>query len=160
MTLKTLNLIRNAYPPFLIDKVIKKYLNYKFSSNQNQLKDTSDVNYFKLQYIDSLSHNIENKLFKLCKEYYKENVNIKLLFSSFKIKNYFSYKDPIPDNMKSFLVYKFTCASWSSSYIGETCRHFKTRLEEHIKQITSLIFLNIYTPSQYALTHIITFSLK
>ena len=32
------NLIKNAYPPFLIDKVIKKYLDYKFSSNQNQLK--------------------------------------------------------------------------------------------------------------------------
>ena len=27
------NLIKNAYPPFLIDKVIKRYLNYKFSSN-------------------------------------------------------------------------------------------------------------------------------
>ena len=36
--------------------------------------------------------------------------------------------------MKSFLVYKFTCASFSSSYIGETCRHFKTRIEEHIKK--------------------------
>ena len=35
--------------------------------------------------------------------------------------------------MKSFLVYKFTCASCSSSYIGETC-HFKTRIEEHIKK--------------------------
>ena len=33
------SLIKNAYPPFLIDKVIKKYLDYKFSSNQNQLKD-------------------------------------------------------------------------------------------------------------------------
>ena len=30
------NLIKNAYPPFLIDKVIKKYLSYKFSNNQNQ----------------------------------------------------------------------------------------------------------------------------
>ena len=29
------NLIKNAYLPFLIDKVIKKYLDYKFSSNQN-----------------------------------------------------------------------------------------------------------------------------
>ena len=29
------NLIKNAYPPFLIDKVIKKYLDYKFSTNQN-----------------------------------------------------------------------------------------------------------------------------
>ena len=35
--------------------------------------------------------------------------------------------------MKSFLVYKFTCASCSSSYIGKTCHHFKTRIEEHIK---------------------------
>ena len=34
---------------------------------------------------------------------------------------------------KSFLVYKFTCASCSSSYIGETC-HFKTSVEEHIKK--------------------------
>ena len=35
--------MRNAYPPFLFDNVIKKYLDYKFSNNQNQLKDTSDV---------------------------------------------------------------------------------------------------------------------
>ena len=36
--------------------------------------------------------------------------------------------------MKSFLVYKFTCARCSFSYIGETCHHFKTRIEEHIKK--------------------------
>ena len=32
----TSNLTKNAYPPFLIDKVIKKYLDYKFSGNQSQ----------------------------------------------------------------------------------------------------------------------------
>ena len=48
------NLIKNAYPPFLIDKVIKKYLNYKLSSNQSQLKDTCDVHYFKLPYTVNL----------------------------------------------------------------------------------------------------------
>ena len=36
--------------------------------------------------------------------------------------------------LKSFLVYKFTPASSSSSYIGETCHHFKTSIEEHIKK--------------------------
>ena len=41
------NLIKNAYPSFLIDKVIKKYLDHKFSNIKNQLKDTSDVYYFK-----------------------------------------------------------------------------------------------------------------
>ena len=60
--------------------------------------------------------------------------NIQLVFNSFKIKSYFLYKDLIPDDLKSLLVYKFTCASCSSRYIGETCRHFKTRIEEHIKK--------------------------
>ena len=128
------NLIKNAYPPFLIDKVIKKYLNYKFSSNQNQLKDTSDVHYFKLPYISNLSHHIKSKLSKLCKEFCKENFNVKLVFTSFKIKTYFSYKDRIPDDLKSFVIYKFTCARFSSSYIDETCRHFTTRIEGHIKK--------------------------
>ena len=61
------NLVKNAYPPFLINKVIKKYLDYKFSSNQNQLKDKSDVHYFKLPYIGNLLDHIKNKLLKLCK---------------------------------------------------------------------------------------------
>ena len=122
------NFIKNAYPSFLIDRVIKKYLDYRFSGNQNQLKDKSDVHYFKLPYIGNLSHHIKNKLSKLCKEFCKENFNIKLVFNSFKIKNYFSYKDPIPNDLKSFLVYKFTCVSCSSSYIDETYRHFKTRI--------------------------------
>ena len=81
------NLIKNAYPPSLIDKVIKMYLDYKFSSNQNELKDTPDFHYFKLPYIGNLSHHIKNKLSKLCKEFCKENFNIKLVFNSFKIKN-------------------------------------------------------------------------
>ena len=53
------NLIKNAYLPFLIDEVIKKYPDYKFSGKQNQLKDTLDVHYFKLLYIGNLSHHIK-----------------------------------------------------------------------------------------------------
>ena len=89
--------------------------------NDSSLKDTSDINYFKLQYIGNLSHHIKNKRSKLCKEFCKENVNVRLVFTSFNIKNYFSYKDQIRDDLKSFLVYKFTCARCSSRYIGETC---------------------------------------
>ena len=90
--------IKNAYSPFLIEKVIKKYLDYKFSSNQNQLKDKSDVRHFKLSYIGNLSHHIKNKFSKLCKEFCKENFNIKLVLNSFKIENDFSYKDPFPND--------------------------------------------------------------
>ena len=136
MTYKILksNFIKNAYLLLLIDKIIKKYRDYKFSSNQNQLKDKFDVHYLKLPYIDNLSHHIKVKLLKLCKEFCKENFNIKLDFTSLKVKKYFSYKDPIPNDLQSLLVYKFTCASCSSSYIGGTCCHFKTRIDERIKK--------------------------
>ena len=40
----------------------------------------------------------------------------------------------IPNDLKSLLVYRFTFASCNYSYIVETCRHFKTRIEEHIKK--------------------------
>ena len=59
---------------------------------------------------------------------------MQLDFDSLKIKRYFSCKDSIHDDLKPFLVYIFTCASCSSSYNGETCRYFKTRIEEHIKK--------------------------
>ena len=49
-------------------------------------------------------------------------------------KKIFNHKDPTPNDMKSFLVYRFTCASYSSSYIGKNFRHFKTRIEEDIKK--------------------------
>ena len=83
---------------------------------------------------------------KLCKDFCEENFNIKLVFNSFKIKNYFSYKDPIHSDLKSFLVYKRNCASCSSIYIAETYRHFKTKVEEQIKKNNkSHIFKHLHT---------------
>ena len=113
---------------------MKKYLDYKFSSNQNQLKAKSGGYYTELPYIGNLSPHIKNRLSKLCKEFCKEDFNIKLVFNSLKIKNHFSYKHPIPNDLKSFPLYKFTCATGSSISIGETCRHFKTRIEEDIQK--------------------------
>ena len=47
--------------------------------------------------------------------------------------------------MKSFLVYKFTCAGCSFSYIGEIFR-FKTRIEKHIKKdYKSHVFKHLYS---------------
>ena len=110
-----------------------------------QIDKASDVHYFKLPYISNLSHHIKIKLSKLCKDFSKENFNTNLVSNSFKIKNSFSYKDPISNDLKSFLVYKFTCASCSSSYIGETCRHFKIRIEDNIKKDNKVSYFQTST---------------
>ena len=86
--------------------------------------------------------------------------NIKLVFNSLKIKNYFSYKDLIPDDLKSFLVYNLLVLAVVLATLAKLVVILKLRLRSISKTITSLIFLNIYTPPQHALTHIILFVLK
>ena len=103
------------------------YLDYKFSSNQSQLKDKTGVRYYKCRYIGNLSNHIKNKLAKVSTEFCKENFNIKFIL-------HFSYKDPIPNDLKPFPVYKFTCVGCSSRYIGKTSRLFETGIEKHIKK--------------------------
>lgn len=54
------------------------------------------------------------------------------VFSSFKIGNMFGVKDPIPGGLRSRVVYKFALSGSNASYVGETVRHFSTRVKEHL----------------------------
>ena len=44
----------------------------------------------------------------------------------------FSVGDPIPNTLRSQVVYKFACAGCHTCYVGETTRHFGTRAREHL----------------------------
>ena len=68
----------------------------------------SDVCYFKLPCVGNPSYNIINKLLETLQRVCKQNFNNKLSFNSLKIKIFLSCKDSIPNDLKSFLVHKFT----------------------------------------------------
>ena len=62
------------------------------------------------------------------------DIDARPVFTSFKTNNYFSLKCPTPFAYRSNVVYQFTCLSDQTvSYIGETTRHLKTRVNEHLK---------------------------
>ena len=63
---------------------------------------------------------------------YCNDLDIKLVFSSFKIGNLFGVKDPVPDGLRSRVVFKFVGAGCDACSAGETCRHFSTRVREHL----------------------------
>ena len=50
----------------------------------------------------------------------------------FKVGNMFSTKAKSPKYLKSGVVYHFKCAGCNDSYVGETFRHFDTRVHEHL----------------------------
>ena len=59
---------------------------------------------------------------------YCNNIDIKLVFCSFKIGNLFSAKDTIPSNLRSSV----SCAGCNACNVGETTRHFSTRVRVHL----------------------------
>ena len=103
-------------------------------------ENTTGVRYFKLSFVVNFSTVTRNKLKHLISVFCKD-VDIKIVFSSFKIKNFFSFKDPIPDALKSLVVYQFTFAGCNSRYIGETSRHFATRVKEHLSTDKKFLYL-------------------
>ena len=83
--------------------------------------------------IAGCKHQVKRKTNDLSKlKRYCNDLDIKLVFSSFKIGNLFGVKDPIPDGLRSRVVYKFACAGCNACYVGETTRHFSTRVREHL----------------------------
>ena len=67
----------------------------------------------------------------LAKKYCK-NLQIKLVFTSFNIKNLIIAKACVPRSLRSNIVHKFTCAECNSQYVGEKSRHLSTRVREHL----------------------------
>ena len=51
--------------------------------------------------------------------------------TSNRVKNYFSFRDIVPEPLSSCQTYNFTCGSCSASYTSKMYRHMKVRVSEH-----------------------------
>ena len=84
-----------------------------------------------LPYLGSISLQTRTKLKKSLK-----NINCCKLQIVFKNKtrlgNNFHFKDQIPKDLTSGVVYKFQCGLCNESYNGECMRHLNVRIGEHI----------------------------
>ena len=129
-------LMRNLYPLALIEKITKRFLDKKFSKPDGNDKTDTDheIRYAKLPYIGQISKSAKNKIENLVKTFCKENIKIRLIFTTCKIGSYFSTKDVLPKCFKSNVIYKFTCAGCNSCYVGRTHVYFDDRRTEHFEK--------------------------
>ena len=96
-----------------------------------------------MPYIGHFSVITQKKILHLIKRYCND-LDIKLVFFSFKIGSLFGVKDLIPGALRSRVVCKFACAGCSACYVGETTRHFSTCVCEHLAvDKTSHIFQHL-----------------
>ena len=62
------------------------------------------------------------------------NSDLEIIFTTSEVGEYFSTKDPIPQNWLSMVVYKFVCAYCNVCYVGWTSRHLATRIKEFLSK--------------------------
>ena len=125
---------KNQYPLKMIDHIVKSYLNDKINCRNEKSSENAEseikIRYFKLPFIGLHSKLMQKKIDQLCKRFCK-SLKVKLVFTSEKLRCAFSTKDPYQSEHLSKVVYKFVCASCNASYVGQTCRHLATRIDEH-----------------------------
>ena len=116
-------LLSNGYSKKFIDKCISKFMNKLYIKKPVVLTVLKKQLYFVLHFHGE-NIGFSNKRLPFCK--------VKIVFKiSNPLKNYFSFKDVIPEPLRSCLIYIFTCGSCNAAYIGKTFRHMKVRVTEH-----------------------------
>ncbi len=128
--------LKNAYPVHYFERIVKDFLSHKLN-NTKVASDSNDKKIlFKLPYVGKPSLILKRKLQKILKS---QNINVNIVFTSFKVANYFSLKDKTDSLLRSSLIYLFKCSvDPNLSYIGKTKRYLVRRIDEHSKRNSAI----------------------
>ena len=122
--------IDNCYPIRYFENALKRITN-PVQHQDDDLDESTVYSLLRVPYYDRLSVKFAKRISKIISD--KFNVSIRIVYSSFKVKNYFQLKCRTPLPLLSNVVYQFKCVQDTHvSYIGYTKRHLATRVNEHI----------------------------
>ena len=121
----------NGFPIALVNSCVSKFLNSIYANIPNPDNISSQKFYVSLPYFGHLSENFKKEFLILLKQYFP-NIDFHIVLSNnYRICNLFNFKDRLPLELRSSLVYKFSCTQCVSSYIGSTSRALAVRVSEH-----------------------------
>ena len=120
----------NSYPISYFNKILDGFLNSSVTLNNDSNEDVNFV-LIKIPFIGEQSYTLSKRLKNIIEA--SNNCKVRVIFSSFKVRNYFSLKAKTPYQLLSNVVYKFTCQQDAeTTYIGKTKRHLIIRGMEHM----------------------------
>ena len=134
----------NGYSEKEIQNVIISVENDKHSEKEKEEKKSV---IWKIQYNNSNEKEVYQRVHQINKKLVK--TRIRIVFTTCKTSSWFPNKDRIPCHLASSVVYKYTCEHCLMCYIGETRRHLKTRIREHLSgHAFSEIFNHVHIPNE------------
>ena len=96
-----------------------------------------------MPYIGKYSNTVKSKIKDIVKKYCKD-IDIRLIFTTGKVRDSFSCKDKLSSFAHtSKVIYKFVCSNCNVSYVGETERNLSLRIKEHFKDKNSHVYKHV-----------------
>ena len=124
-------LYKNGYPQFMINNCLRKVLNKVFDPAPIKQKVPRKQLLLILPFTGNHGLLVRNRLIRLYRHFFPM-ASLRIVFvPSFKLRNWFRFKDEIPHLLQSRVVYEFSCAGCNARYVGQTARHLHTRIAEH-----------------------------
>ena len=122
---------KNAHPTKFIDKCVAKFVSNTFIEKPVFTTVPKLELRIVLPYLGNIS-SITKKRLNRCISKRLKFCKLQIIFQTGnRLKNYFRFKDCVPETLQSNFVYKFKCGSSTASNYGKTYRHMKVRVSEH-----------------------------
>ena len=122
----------NGYLENFINNCFKVFLDNKYRVQEKVITVPKKTLVLVLPYLGLLSLQTRTKLRKSLKGILN-CCKLQILFKSQnKLAKAFHFKDRIPKELASGVVYKFQCGVYNESYYGECVRHLNIRIGQHI----------------------------
>ena len=124
--------VKNAFPIHFVDKCVKTFLDKVFIPKKvDKSVPKKEVNVC-LPFLGKQSLELKDKILRFSSKYFSD-CRIKVIFKcNNRLKNFLMFKDRIPLNVRSHLLYRYTCDGCNAIYIGKTRRHYLVRVFEHL----------------------------
>ena len=140
--------LKNGYPLSFIDNCFKTFVDKLFIKRPQLITVEKKTLFLSLSYLGEISLQNRTKLRKSLKGLLNSCKLQFFLKSQKKLSNVFRFKDRLPSDLVSGVVYKYTCGRCNSTYYGEMDGNLKVRSGEHIGISPSPLALKKTKPSK------------
>ena len=128
----------NNYPVGLIDQCAKNFLNRIYVPKRILITVPKKYFLIALPFLGQFSLNLRSRSY-ICFNKTLSQCNIKVIFQSKnRLSILFRFKDSIPKELRSHIVYKFLFSNCNITYYGEIERH----LNEHLRRTFESVSFN------------------
>ena len=123
---------KNEYPESFVDNCFRKFLDNAYQTKQKLPTAEKKTLTLVLPYLGVVSLQTRTKLQQALKGVLN-CCKLRVIFKTqYKLSSVFRFKDCVPKELTSGVIYKFQCGLCNETYYGETVRHLDVRSGEHI----------------------------